>query len=356
MFTILPIVPKKKNQCLLIAGPCSAESKEQVFETAAALHQAGNIDLFRCGIWKSRSSPKTFEGIGEEALAWLQEIQETYQLKSCIEVLVPQHLEIALRYNITHFWLGARTTVNPFLVQSIVDAAKGTDICIMIKNPIAPDLNLWVGAFERFSKAGITKMAAIHRGFTTFESSIYRNNPLWKIPIELKRLHPEIPIFCDPSHIAGNKDYIFEIAQKALFLEADGLMIEVHTCPECSLSDKKQQLTPTEFVQLINNLKMPTGADKQDVLLKHYREIIDKLDKEMCLIFAKRFDTVRKIADYKKEKNITVLQIERWQQVLENISKECNNRQISISFMEKIMDLLHEESIRIQENIMKNQI
>ena len=356
MFVVHPIIQKKKNQRLLIAGPCGAESEEQVFATAAALHQQGNIDLFRCGIWKPRSSPKSFEGVGENALVWLQEIQKKYQIQSCIEIVSPQHLEIALRYNITHFWIGARTTVNPFLVQGIADAVAGTDISIMIKNPIAPDINLWIGAFERFAKLGITKMAAIHRGFLTSETGVYRNNPLWKIPIELKRLHPEIPIFCDPSHIAGDKKYIYEIAQKALFLGTDGLMIEVHQTPEISLSDKKQQLTPKEFAQLIHSLNISTATNTQDTLLQQYREIIDELDKEICLILSKRFEAVKQIANYKKEKNISLSQIDRWKQVMENIYKECENKHIDISFMKKIMELLHEESIRIQENITKEKI
>lgn len=355
MFDIQPIVQKENNQCLLIAGPCSAESKEQVFETASLLCKETKINLFRCGIWKPRTSPKSFEGLGLKALPWLDEIQELYHIPVCVEVASPFHLENAYKHHIKHFWIGARTTVNPFLVQSIADAAQGNDVGIMIKNPISPDLNLWIGAFERFAKAGITRLAAVHRGFSTYEHSMYRNNPLWNIPIELKRLHPEIPIICDPSHLTGKKDYLFEVAQKALFLNADGLMLEVHAHPEKALSDKRQQLTPFEFSQLIHKLSFPSSIEKQDVLLRRFRQQIDELDKDLCALLCKRFEVIRNIADYKKEKNISLLQINRWQQVLDNVLHECEQKQIDEKFMQKIMELLHEESLKIQEEILKKE-
>ncbi len=356
MFDIQPIVKKDKKECLLIAGPCSAESQEQVMETAALLLPQTKISMFRCGIWKPRSSPKSFEGVGLKALPWLQDIQDIYHIPVCIEIASPFHLEEALKQNITHFWIGARTTVNPFFVQAIADAAQGTNIAIMIKNPISPDLNLWIGAFERFAKAGIIRMAAIHRGFSTYEHSVYRNNPLWNIPIEFKRSHPEIPIICDPSHLAGKKEYIFEIAQKALFLDADGLMMEVHTHPEQALSDKKQQLTPSEFNQLIHKLSIPTSIEQQDIQLRRFREQIDELDKDLCAVLNKRFEVIGNIAAHKKEKNISLLQINRWQQVLDNILRECEKKQINKIFMRKLMELLHEESLKIQEEILKKDI
>lgn len=353
MFAIEPILPSVKNQSLMIAGPCSAESREQVLETASALMALEKISLFRCGIWKPRSTPKCFEGHGVKALGWLKEVQEKYAVPTCIEIASAKHLESALQYNIRHFWIGARTSVNPFIVQEIAEATRGTEVSMMIKNPISPDLKLWIGAFERMSKVGIRKLAAIHRGFLTYEHSLYRNNPLWNIPIELKRLYQEIPIICDPSHMAGKKEYIFEIAQKALFLEADGLMLEVHAHPEKSLSDKEQQLTPLEYHQLINKLSVPISGQNLDTSIKHYRELIDELDKDLCSLLAKRFEIVREIALYKKEKNISLLQIERWQQVMDNVLQICEQKNINKLFIQQLMESLHAESIKIQEEIFK---
>lgn len=337
----------------MIAGPCVAESREQLVETVSLLLTTSKVDLFRCGVWKPRSSPNNFEGYGQKALSWLQEIQTTYQVPVCIEIASAYHLEKALNQGIKNFWIGARTTVNPFLVQTIADASKGCDIAIMIKNPIAPDLNLWIGAFERFAKANIRRLAAIHRGFSTYESSIYRNNPLWSIPIELKRLHPEIPIICDPSHIAGDKKYITEITQKALFLAVDGLMIEVHHAPNQALSDKQQQLTPYEYQKLINELCFSSTMAVEDIELRKLREQIDELDKDLCSLLSKRFDVVREIAAYKKEKNMSLLQINRWKELLNNILNICEAKQLDKAFMQKIMEIIHEESIQTQEKIIK---
>ncbi|NLJ81597.1 MAG: bifunctional 3-deoxy-7-phosphoheptulonate synthase/chorismate mutase type II [Bacteroidales bacterium] len=353
MFNIEPIVAKSKQSCIMIAGPCVAESQEQLVETASSLLAKSEIDLFRCGVWKPRSSPNNFEGYGLKALSWLQEIQVTYQVPVCIEIASAYHLEKALNHGIKTFWIGARTTVNPFLVQAIADASKGCDISIMIKNPIAPDLNLWIGAFERFAKANIQRLAAIHRGFSTYELSIYRNNPLWSIPIELKRLHPEIPIICDPSHIAGDKKHIAEVAQKALYLAADGLMIEVHHAPNQALSDKQQQLSPYEYQKLINELYFSSTTTLEDIELRKLREQIDELDKDLCCLLSKRFDVVREIAAYKKEKNMSLLQINRWKELLNTILNICEAKKIDKVFMQKIMEIIHEESIQLQEKIIK---
>lgn len=354
MFDIQSIVSSRSDKSLLIAGPCSAESREQVFVTAEQLSKESEISLFRCGVWKPRSSPQSFEGCGTSALLWLQEVQNQFQLPVCIEIAVPQHVEAALKHDIRHFWIGARTTVNPFMVQTLADAVKGTDVSIMVKNPISPDLNLWIGAFERLAKAGIHKMAAVHRGFSTYEHSVYRNNPLWNIPIEFKRLHPEIPMICDPSHMAGKKEFIYEIAQKSLYLDFEGLMIEVHPSPEKALSDKKQQLTPVEWHQLICQLSVPTKGVTQDILLKSYRDLIDELDKQLCALLAKRLDTVEKIAHYKKEKNMSLLQINRWQEVMNHVLQQSEYWHINKEFMKKLMEVLHEEMIRIQEEIIND--
>ena len=354
MFDIQSIVSSRNDRSLLIAGPCSAESREQVFATAEQLSKEAEISLFRCGVWKPRSSPHSFEGCGTPALQWLQEVQCNFELPVCIEIAVPQHVEAALKYDIRHFWIGARTTVNPFMVQALADAVKGTNVSILVKNPISPDLNLWIGAFERLAKAGIHKIAAVHRGFSTYEHSIYRNNPLWNIPIEFKRLHPEIPMICDPSHMAGKKEYIFEIAQKSLYLDFEGLMIEVHPSPEKALSDKKQQLTPVEWHQLIDRLSVPNQAETQDIQLKSSRNLIDELDKQLCALLAKRLETVEKIAYYKKEKNMSLLQINRWQEVMNHVLQQSEHWHINKNFMKKLMEVLHEETIRIQEEIIND--
>jgi chorismate mutase len=353
MFDIQPLVSSQNYTPLLIAGPCSAESREQVLETALQLSEKPMISLFRCGVWKPRSSPHSFEGCGEQALSWLQEVEQSYHIPTCIEIAIPQHLEIALKHNIRYFWIGARTSVNPFMVQAIADAAKGSDVSIMIKNPISPDLHLWIGAFERLAKAGIKKMASIHRGFSTYEHSIYRNNPLWNIPIEFKRRHPEIPMLCDPSHMAGNKDFIFEIAQKALYMDVNGLMIEVHVDPIQALSDKNQQLKPTEFFDLITQLRIPSLTEKKDKQLKTYRDMIDELDKDLCALLASRLEIVEKIAYYKKEKNISLLQINRWQEVIDHVLQQSDYWHLNKDFMQKLMEVLHEETIKIQEEIIK---
>ncbi len=354
MFPIEPII-KSKSSFLLIAGPCSAESKEQLFETAQLLAENAKIDLFRCGIWKPRSSPNSFEGIGKKGLPWLKEIEALYNIPVCIEIATPKHLEMAVKAGIKHFWIGARTSVNPFSVQELASASQGLDISIMIKNPVSPDLQLWFGNFERFAKAGIQKLAAIYRGFSTGNLHPYRNDPMWKFLIEFKRLHKEIPVYCDPSHIAGQKKYIYEIAQRALFLDIDGLMIEVHSNPSCALSDKEQQLSIPEFNKTINNLIIPSKSGMQDSTLEKFREYLDLIDQELLQLLAKRFDIIKDIAIHKKENNIPILQIDRWDEVYNNALQIAQTLNIDPSFIEAFLGLLHEASIQYQERIIRQQ-
>ena len=349
MITITPIINKEPNNIpFLIAGPCSAESKEQLFETARLLAETKLAKLFRCGIWKPRSSPNSFEGFGEAALAWLKEIETQYGLIPCIEVATPQHVEKAYKMDITHYWIGTRTSVNPFAVQELAQACNGLDIAMMIKNPIAPDLQLWYGNFERFAKVGIRRMAAIYRGFSTGKHQVYRYDPLWRLLIDFKQLYKEIPLFCDPSHIAGKREYIYEIAQKALFLDVDGLMIETHVNPSTALSDKQQQLSIPDFEQLIQRLIVPTKKHVTGSVLEKYREDIDVIDNHIFELLSKRFEICKLIALFKKENKTPILQIERWEEICEKRLNQAKELDIDAEFAENFLKLLHEASIKKQ--------
>lgn len=347
---ISPIIElDKTRRPLLIAGPCSAESREQVLITAQQLAQTQKIDLFRCGVWKPRSSPNSFEGIGIKALQWLKEVKEKYHIIPCIEIATPEHLESALKYDIDIFWIGARTSVNPFMVQELAQASKGLNIGIMIKNPIALDLHLWYGNFERFANAGITRLAAIFRGCSTEKNQVYRNDPAWLQLIDFKQHHKEIPIIFDPSHIAGNKQYIHQLAQKALYLDIDGLMIETHYQPENALSDKNQQITIEQYIELINSLTFPNQSTNTDSQLTKYRLSIDEIDNALITLISQRLHIAEQIADYKKKHNLPILQIERWQQVLEDCTTKAKELQIDPQVVTEIMQSLHNASIKKQE-------
>ena len=351
-----PITQKinNKKSFQFIAGPCSVESREQVLETAKLLCQNAKIDLFRCGIWKPRSSPDSFEGIGEKALPYLTEIETLYQVPVCIEIATPKHLELAVNAGIKHFWIGARTSANPFSVQELATAAKGLKINMMVKNPVSLDLQLWSGNLERFANAGIDNLAAVYRGFSTGNPLPYRNDPMWKFLIEFKRTHNRIPLYCDPSHIAGKRKYVYEIAQKALFLDVDGLMIEVHAHPEQALSDPEQQLSIPEFVKLIETLIIPSKSDLQDNTLEKYREHLDIIDHELFQLLAKRFEIIKEIALYKKENNIPILQIDRWNEVYNSILQTSERLNLDTAVAEAFLSLLHETSIQCQETVIKN--
>lgn len=343
------------SEPLLIAGPCGAESLEQLQQTAKGLRALNKVSLFRAGVWKPRTRPNAFEGKGEEALKWLAEIKKEFGFKITVEVANAQHTELALKYGIDVLWIGARTTVNPFSVQEIADVLKGTDIPVMVKNPIHADLQLWVGALERVSNSGVTKLAAIHRGFYVYGRTKYRNKPMWQLPIELRTLFPELPIICDPSHISGNRELIPSVAQKALDLGMNGLMIESHFNPSIALSDAEQQLTPTQLGDLICKLilrKQRASDDKVIDKLAELRNIIDEVDEELINVLKKRTQIIEEIGTYKKEHHITIFQLERWQEILRTRAQLAEKLGISRNHVEKICQLLHEESIRIQNGVM----
>ncbi len=342
---------------LLISGPCSAESREQVMATAAPLSRTGLVEVFRAGIWKPRSRPSGFRGAGEEALQWLREVQQQYHLKTAVEVATPQHVELALKYGVDILWLGARTVVNPFSVEEVTEALRGTDMPVLVKNPVNPDLNLWIGALERVNRAGIRKLAAIHRGFYFFARTPYRNAPMWEIPIELKRRFPELPVFVDPSHICGSRERIREISQKALDLDMCGLMIESHYDPDHAWSDAAQQLTPAALEDMIRSLTLRTekGSPAFEGKLEALRSEIDKLDAELLDILARRMEVVSDIGRYKKENDITILQLKRWSNIIRERLEDGNQLGLDEHFLRQVLEMVHKESIRIQNRIMNEE-
>lgn len=346
---------KTDNQPLIISGPCSAESEKQMLETARELAKINTVKIFRAGIWKPRTRPNMFEGHGEKALKWLQLVKHETNLKTTVEVANPTHVELALKYGVDVLWLGARTVVNPFSVQEIANALKGVDIPVLVKNPLNPDISLWVGALERINDAGIQNLAAIHRGFDFFKKSAFRNAPMWEIPIELKRLYPSLPIITDPSHITGKRSLLAEISQKAFDLEMDGLMIESHYKPDEALTDAKQQITPTELKKLLDKLiiRERKGDFEFETKLEEYRSEIDKLDAEMIDILARRLDIIDSIGRYKKENNITILQLKRWSNILQERLENGRNLGVDPEFLIKILELVHRESIIRQTRIYK---
>ncbi len=345
----------KDNEPLLIAGPCGAETREQLLQTAKEISEIKSVKLFRAGIWKPRTRPNSFEGVGEEGLQWLNEVQHQYNLKTTVEVANAQHTELALKYGVDVLWIGARTTVNPFSVQEIADVLKGVDIPVFVKNPVHADLQLWIGAIERLSLAGITKLAAIHRGFHYAGKSKYRNKPLWEIPIELKTIMPELPIICDPSHISGKRELIQSVSQKALDLGMNGLMIETHINPSLALSDAQQQLTPIALKELLAKLVYRKESSENVEFtdkLSQFRNMIDEVDDELINVLKKRMTIIEEIGHYKKEHEITIFQLERWQEILKTRSQWAEKLGIPKSFIEKMCQHLHDESIRIQTDVM----
>jgi chorismate mutase len=339
--------PKK----MLVSGPCSAESLEQLLTTALQLKNIGIVDYFRAGIWKPRTRPGGFEGAGIKALEWLKKVKEATGFKLTVEVATPNHIEECLKNDIDMLWIGARTSVNPFSVDEIARALKGVDIPVMIKNPVNPDINLWCGVIERISNAGIKKIYAVHRGFYTYEKSAFRNTPLWEIPIELKRRMPNLPVLCDPSHIAGNKELIASICQHAIDLDMDGFMIETHYKPENALTDAKQQITP-EMLQFIwNALEFKSQFTEQKIKsekLEVLRSEIDEIDYKILSMLANRMDVVKEIGRLKSQEKITILQIKRWNNIFEDRLKLGEKLGIDGEFLQKLLEALHQESIRIQ--------
>ncbi len=348
---------KQTSEPLLIAGPCSAETEDQLLATAHLIAKTGKASVLRAGIWKPRTRPGEFEGIGSIGLEWLKRAKAETGLPTAVEVATAKHVEEALAAGVDILWVGARSTVNPFTVQEIADALKGVDIPVMVKNPVNPDLQLWIGALERINNAGITKLAAIHRGFSSFEKTAFRNEPMWEIAIQLKTLCPELPIINDPSHICGNRELIPYISQKALDMDMQGLMIESHMDPSVAWTDAKQQVTPSALAELMDHLTLrkPEIRDKAFTdKLASLRENIDKIDDQIIQKIAERMQVVQKIGEYKRDNGVTILQVNRWDQIMNKRSAFASALKLDLNFTGKFLELIHSESIRKQTEIMND--
>lgn len=350
---MIDIKKQEFTKPLIIAGPCSAESQDQLLATAKGLEDKATI--FRAGVWKPRTRPNSFEGAGEKALEWLKVVKQETSLKVATEVANTQHVEVCLKANIDVLWLGARTTVNPFYIQEIAESLRGVDVNVMVKNPLHPELSLWIGALERLNQVGVSQLSAIHRGFFTLEKSAFRNEPKWEIPIKLKRLVPELPIICDPSHISGAPQMLSEVSQIAMDLNMDGLMIETHYNPSLALSDSQQQITPKELGVLLDNLILRTSTNSNTefrTLLNNMRTEIDAIDKKLVDIVGQRTEIVREIGRYKKENAVTILQIERWFEILKSRKDWGNDTNLDPQMVGELFELIHKHSILIQTHIL----
>lgn len=338
----------------VVAGPCSAETEEQVMETARGLKEMG-INVYRAGIWKPRTHPGSFEGIGTEGLRWMQRARKEFGLKIATEVASERHVMECIKFGVDLVWIGARTTANPFLVQEIADALKDTDIPVLVKNPVNPDLELWIGSLERLNRAGVKKLGVIHRGFSTFEKIKYRNDPQWQIAIELRSRYPELPFFVDPSHMGGSTEYIREISQRSLDLGFEGLMIESHCNPSCAMSDAKQQLTPDQLSDLLYNQIAVRDADSDSPQWKEnidqLRAKIDVIDENLLYVLASRMKVSRQIGQYKKDNNIAILQASRWDSVLAKVVEKGADYELSEKFLTAVFNAIHEASVEAQNEI-----
>ena len=347
---LLPLnLPSDKKRPFVIAGPCSAESEEQVMETATQLAMKG-CHNFRAGVWKPRTKPGGFEGHGEKALPWMQRVKKETGMNVAIEVATPEHVELALKYDIDILWIGARTTANPFAMQALADALQGADIPVFVKNPVNPDLELWIGAMERLNQAGVKRLGAIHRGFSSYEQKIYRNAPMWQIPIELRRRMPELPLISDPSHIGGRRELIAPLCQQAMDLGFDGLIVESHCDPDKAWSDAKQQVTP-DVLDYILSLLVIRDEHATTEGIHELRKQIDELDNQIMDILAKRMKVCREIGNYKKDHNITVLQASRYNEILNKRGVQGTLSGMAPEFVAKVFESIHEESVRQQMEI-----
>jgi len=346
-----------KKRPLIISGPCSAETEEQVVQTATRLAATGKVDMLRAGIWKPRTRPGSFEGIGTKGLPWLQQAKKASGLPVAIEVATGKQVEDALHFDVDVLWLGARTTVNPFSVQEVADALRGVDVPVLIKNPINPDLELWIGAVERVAKAGIKNIGLIHRGFSSYGNTEYRNAPMWHLAIEMKRRNPELLMINDPSHICGRRDILLDVAQKAIDLDFDGLIIESHIDPDNAWSDAKQQITPERLGELIGSIiwrKEDINSEELHAAMEKMRSQINQLDDELLQLLGQRMKVADKIGEYKKENNITILQTNRWNAILERAFAKGEKLGLSKEFVTKYFDAVHMESINHQNKIMNS--
>ena len=343
-------LPSDNNERpLVIAGPCSAETEEQVMTTARQLADKG-CRMFRAGVWKPRTKPGGFEGQGEAALPWLQNVKKSTGMLVATEVATPEHVELALKYGIDILWIGARTSANPFAMQALADSLKGVDVPVLVKNPVNPDLELWIGALERINQAGVTRLAAIHRGFSSYDKKIYRNLPMWQIPIELRRRFPSLPIMCDPSHIGGSRELVAPLCQQAMDLGFDGLIVESHCSPDSAWSDAKQQVTP-DVLDYILSLLVIRDEKVTTEGIHVLRKQIDELDNQLIELLAKRMRVCREIGQYKKEHNMTVLQTSRYNEILDKRGAQGALCGMSADFIRSVFEEVHEESVRQQMEI-----
>ena len=346
----------KSKKPLIIAGPCSAETAEQTITTAKELAASGKVDIFRAGVWKPRTKPGGFEGIGIPALPWLVEVKKSTGLPVAIEVANSKHVESALAFGIDMFWIGARTTSNPFSVQEIAEALKGSDVPVLVKNPMNADVELWCGAVERLDKCGVKQLGLIHRGFSGYGSSQYRNTPMWHLAIEIQKRLPELPIFCDPSHICGNRELIFDVSQQAADLNFNGIMVESHITPDIAWSDAKQQLTPQDLIEMLSRLVWRAeGSDSiaYQTSLDELRGVIDRLDDEILNLISKRMEAAEGIGKIKRENNVMILQSSRWNQVVERVLARSEELGLSRDFLNILLEAIHIESINKQNRIMQ---
>ena len=342
-------LPSDNERPFVIAGPCSAETEEQVMTTARQLASEG-CHMFRAGVWKPRTKPGGFEGNGEVALPWLRQVKEETGMLVATEVATPEHVELALKYGVDILWVGARTTANPFAVQALADSLRGIDVPVFVKNPVNPDLELWIGAMERINQAGVKRMAAIHRGFSSYDKKIYRNMPMWQIAIELHRRIPDLPIICDPSHIGGRRELIAPLCQQAMDLGFDGLIVESHCDPDKAWSDAKQQVTP-DVLNYILSLLVVRSETFSTEGISQLRSQIDELDNQLMELLAKRMRICREIGQYKKEHNMTILQAARYNEILEKRGAQGTLCGMGSDFVIKVFENIHEESVRQQMEI-----
>lgn len=341
-----------RKRPLIISGPCSAETEAQVMQTSTELAAIGKIDVLRAGIWKPRTKPGMFEGVGEPGLEWLMHAKKETGLPITVEVATGKHAESALKYGVDILWIGARTTVNPFSVQEVADALKGVDIPVLVKNPINPDLELWSGALERLQKVGLEDVGMIHRGFSSYGNTEYRNAPMWHLPIEMKRRHPEMLLICDPSHICGNRSLLQQVAQKSIDLDFGGIMLESHIDPDNAWSDAKQQITPQQFKKMLDTLVWRVSDEPEATELSLLRERIDQVDDELLSLLGRRMKIADQIGTFKKNNNLTILQTIRWNEILTRAMEKGESLILSKEFLIKYFDAVHMESIQHQNKIM----
>lgn len=347
--TFLPIRwSKPSSQAYsLIAGPCSAESLEQTFSTAQALAEIG-VTLFRASLWKPRTRPGGFEGVGEAGIPWLQKIRDELELQVATEVATPRHIELMLEAGFDTFWIGARTSSSPFAMTELASALAHQDVTVLVKNPINPDIELWEGALLRLQATGVRQIGAIHRGFSTYGERKYRNAPLWQIPVELKRRHPELTLIVDPSHIGGKRELITPLAHEAISRHFDGLIIETHCRPDEALSDKAQQITPSELQSIISSIVPPQADEIGKIALQHWRDEIDRLDEELIRLLAQRMNLSREIGAYKGQNNLCILQPTRYRELIQDRLTQAELHGLRANFVQDLFSLVHEESIHTQ--------